>query len=344
MEIIMKKRTTWIYAGIVLATAIIFFAIGCLLSGLIQRTNFSSRSSFGSNMSRATMAASVLETASVESIEMETDMVMSEGEFDSGTALTSANDLDSSQPAEQNRKLIRTVDLTVETTDFSALLDDLQTSVSDAGGYIENSNISGNSIYDDTSRHYASFTVRIPAQQLDDFINRVGDQGNITNKSENVEDITLQYTDIESHKKSLTIEQERLWELMERADSMDAIIALEERLSEIRYQLESYESRLRTYDNKVDYSTVHIDVNEVKVLTPTAPDSFLTRIQKGFQENLSAVCNSVVNLAVWIISSLPCLIMLAVIILALISIIRFFLRKRKSRISDSTAKDPNNIR
>ncbi|MCC8128209.1 MAG: DUF4349 domain-containing protein [Clostridiales bacterium] len=339
----MKKRTTCIFAGIILATAVIFFAIGCLLSGLIQRGNFSSGSSFVSSASRAAMASGTLETAAVmDSIEMEKDTVLAEEGFDAGTTLTSANDLEPSQPADQNRKLIRTVDLTVETTDFSALLDDLQTSVSDAGGYIENSNISGNSIYDDTSRHYASFTVRIPAQELDNFISHVGNQGNITNQSENVEDVTLQYTDIESHKKSLSIEQERLWELMEKADSMDAIIALEERLSEIRYQLESYESRLRTYDNQVDYSTVHINVTEVRVLTPTIPDSFLTRIQKGFQENLAAVCNSAVNLTVWVISSLPSLIVLAVIIFILISVIRSFLRKRRSRIPKPEAKEPDN--
>ena len=59
-------------------------------------------------------------------------------------------------------------------------------------------------------------------------------------------------------KKSLEIEQERLWALLEKADSLDAVVALEARLSEIRYELESYTSQLRLYDNQVDYSTVSI--------------------------------------------------------------------------------------
>ena len=69
--------------------------------------------------------------------------------------------------------------------------------------------------------------------------------------------MTLQYVDLESHKKALTTEQDRLIELMEQAETVEDIITIEGRLSEVRYQLESMESQLRTYDNKIDYSTVY---------------------------------------------------------------------------------------
>ena len=138
--------------------------------------------------------------------------------------------------------------------------------------------------------------------------------------------MTLQYSDIESRKKSLTIEQDRLWELLEKAESVDSIIALEARLSEIRYQLESFESQLRTYDNQVDYSTVSISIDEVRVLTPTTPDTIATRIQKGFSRNLEGVCNGMVNFFVWFLSSLPSLVLLAVVIMAVVFVLRLFNR------------------
>lgn len=277
-------------------------------------------------------------------------MPAEEGFYDMETSEFAKNDsgLASStqiQPVPAGRKLIRTVHLSVETTEFDQLIGSISQAVSDAGGYVESSDISGTSISDSLGRRYAYLTVRVPADKLEHFITLVGEQGNITNKSENTQDVTLQYSDIESRKKSLLIEQDRLWELLEKADTMESIIALEERLSEIRYQLESFESQLRTYDNQVDYSTVSINIDEVKVLTPTTPDSVGTRIQKGFRRNLENVCNGTVNFFVWFLSSLPSLAMVAVIVLLLAVIFRTALRisrRREARRHPNAAAPDNN--
>lgn len=240
--------------------------------------------------------------------------------------LTSTNTV---QPVTATRKLIRNVNLSVETTGFDALISNLTAAVTGFGGYVEQSDISGNSVsssYD--GNRYAYLTVRVPSDKLDLFITQVEEQGNITNKSESTQDVTLQYSDIESRKKSLTIEQERLWALLEKADTLEAVIALESRLSEIRYQLEAFESQLRTYDNQVDYSTVSINISEVKVLTPTAPDSVITRIQKGFTRNLSNVADGLVDFFVWLVSSLPVLVLLAIIAALAFFLVRFINRRR----------------
>lgn len=239
----------------------------------------------------------------------------------------------SSQPQtvpDTSRKLIRTVHLNVETTDFDNLLSSIQQSVAAQGGYIQQSDISGTSIsYSSDRRRYAYLTVRIPSEKLDGFLSQMGQQSNIINRSENIQDITLQYTDIQSRKKSLTIEQERLWALLEKADTLEAVIALEERLSEIRYELECFESQLRTYDNQVDYSTVTIDISEVTVFTPTAPDSVATRIQKGFIRNLENVGQSITDFIVWFISHLPALVVLFVIIGAVLFFVRLLPHPKK---------------
>ncbi|MCC8061130.1 MAG: DUF4349 domain-containing protein [Clostridiales bacterium] len=220
------------------------------------------------------------------------------------------------------RKLIRTVDLTVETTEFDALLEGLTQTVSEAEGYIERSDVSGNSLYSGSGRRYASLTLRIPSDRLDSFISQVETQGNVINKSESTQDVTLNYTDIESRKRTLTVEQERLIELLAEADSVDAVIALESRLSEIRYQLESMESQLRTYDNQVDYSTVRISLNEVTVLTPVAPDSIGVRIRKGFVENINGIAAVATDAFVWFVSHIPSLAVVVVIVAVLFFIIR----------------------
>ena len=91
---------------------------------------------------------------------------------------------------------------------------------------------------------------------------------NITYRQENVEDVTLDYVDVESRKKMLETEQQRLLELLETAESLDDILTIESRLTEVQYELDSKESQLRTYDNQIDYSTVYLDINEVVRYTP----------------------------------------------------------------------------
>jgi hypothetical protein len=94
-------------------------------------------------------------------------------------------------PVPTTRKLIRTVHLSVETTAFTQLIDDITQSVDDLGGYMESSDISGNSISDSNGRRYAYLTVRVPSDKLDQFVIQVGEQGNVTNKSENTQDASV---------------------------------------------------------------------------------------------------------------------------------------------------------
>lgn len=243
------------------------------------------------------------------------------------SSLTSTTSI---QPVNSNRKMIRTVNLSVETIEFDQLVANITTSVTGLNGYIEQSDISGNSISSSyKNQRHATLTVRIPSSQLDSFVAQVSQQGNITYKSESTRDVTLQYTDIESRKTALNVEQERLWELLAKAESIESVIALEQRLSEIRYQLETMESQLRTYDNQVDYSTIYLNVSEVKVFAPVAPDSVGQRIQKGFSANLEHVITGLINFFVWFISSLPSIVLLAVIVFILWLIIHLIQKGRK---------------
>ena len=286
----------------------------------------------GASTKKSSPAYAIAETAAMGAMPMEAaEKIMWEEEvsYDSAAAAESGINVPGSNEAiPASRKLIRNIDMNVETTDFDTLLSTISNAVSSLGGYIEQSSVSGNSMYSNrTYNRHASLTARIPADELDHFVSEISGHGNVTNRSENVRDVTLKYSDIESHKKSLTIEQERLWELLEKAESVETIIALESRLSEIRYQLESYESQLRTYDNQVDYSTVNLFIDEVTVFTPTTPDGIGTRIQKGLQRNMENLGDGFVNFIVWFASNLPVFAVLAVILGAGVLIGRVIFKK-----------------
>lgn len=235
------------------------------------------------------------------------------------------------QAAAVSRKLIRNVSMSVETDAFDQLIDQVQKKVTELSGYIEQSDISGNRA--SYSTRYAYLTARIPSDKLDQFIDLVEGSGNVTRKSESIQDVTLQYSDLESRKKTLTVEQDRIWALLEKADTLEAVIALEERLSEIRYELESMESRLRLFDNQVEYSTIDISIEEVLPVdfTPTAPESVWQRIQKGFIRNVSNMAEFATDLFIALVVLIPVWVPFGAIVAVLVILLRRSSKKRRRK-------------
>lgn len=265
------------------------------------------------------------------SAELSQEAVLSQEVSNPGT--DPARTSDETSPAPVERKLIRNVSMNLETQEFDALTKSISDAVTFFGGYMEQADVSGNSLYwsGERSSRYSNITARIPENKLDAFLTEVSSQGNVTYKNESVQDVTLQYTDITSRKKTLQMEQERLWELLEKAESVDAVIALEARLSEVRYQLESIESQLRTLDNQIVYSTVYLSIQEVQVLTSTDPDTIPVRIQKGLSRSFNTLKISSVDFLVWFISSLPILAVFAVLVFIAVIILKKPLKRRKTR-------------
>lgn len=249
------------------------------------------------------------------------------------TGVTSENGLEAQ--VENGRKLIRTVSLSLETKEFDSVLTNLSTKTTELGGYIETSSVNGNS-YSHHSTRYASYVIRIPADKLNEFVEVVSELGNVTQKNESVEDVTLRYIDVESHKKALETEQERLLELLFKAENMEEILTIESKLSDIRYEIENYESQLKTMDNQIDYSTVSVYVDEVERVTDTGEKGFFEEIKERFGNSLYVVARGIRGLVIGILGSLPILIVCGGVIAVVVIVVRKILKKRNMRKEDRT--------
>lgn len=266
--------------------------------------------------------------APAEAPEMVADAEFDMAAEESGSASGSA---ESPRIQDTSRKLIKNVNMEVETEEFDTLLNKVEQKVNGLGGYVESSyTYNGSSYYGSNSRN-ASMTIRIPAEKLDDFLSEVSESSNVISRNESVTDVTLQYVDMESHKKVLLAEQDRLLELMEQVETIEDIITLESRLSEVRYQIESMESQLRTYDNQISYSTIYLEINEVTKLTPVKEQSTWEKISTGFVDSLYGVGKGILNFIIRFIISLPYLVVWAVVIFVIVLIVKLIIKLTKKR-------------
>ena len=228
-----------------------------------------------------------------------------------------------------NQKLVRKIRLEAETDDLDTLLMKVDEKLAELSGYAENRQVfqySGRQ----TRTRTAELTLRIPAAQLDQFVTHVTGLSNVTSSTETAEDITLNYIATESRVKALQTEHDRLLELLAEAESMSDLLEIEKRLTQVRTELEEVASRLKLYDNMVDYGTVYLTLQEVKEFTDiTQPETMWQRMGKGFLESLSNLGDMLTEFCVWLVASLPYFIVLGVITLVIVLLIKHRRNKKK---------------
>ena len=202
-------------------------------------------------------------------------------------------------------------------------------------GYVESSSEGGRTYYNQSKLRTAYITVRIPASQLDAFLNTVDGLGNVISKSTGMRDVTTTYIDSEKHLEALRAEQEALLEILKSATTVEDIITVQDRLSYVRYEIESYESILRSYDDQIDYSSVNINISEVERETVVEPETFGQEVNRRFRESMEDVGMFFRDLSAWLIGNAPQIVVFlafnGIIVLIIVLSIRGGIKRRAKR-------------
>lgn len=220
------------------------------------------------------------------------------------------------------QKVIRTVSLSLTTRSFEEDLAKLNAVLADQKGYVEYSDIAA----DRGSRRYVSLTLRIPKNNLDDYLQQVKGVGQTASITESQEDVSERYSDTATRLKTQTTKMERLLDLLSKASLVEDILAIEREIADTQYQIDRLTGSLRGMDSKVDYSTVQLYMTE-EVLTPSTTQLSLTeRIRLAISDTWMVTLNFLENFVILLSVTLPYLAALIVLILITRKIIR---RKRK---------------
>ena len=265
---------------------------------------------------------------------VENAMPMDNGLYEEFGSSASDSMTGGSGAALSDQKLITTVNVEAETEDLDALMAELPGQIASLGGYIEFQNTYFGSSYSSYRHRSANMTIRIPADKLSEFLLHVEGASNVISKQQNQENVTLQYVDTESRVAALQAERDRLMELMEQAGDLSDLLKIEERLTDVLYELESTTARLRSLDNQVSYATVELYIDEVRIYTQTEKQTVWQRIGAGFGENLRQIGEDLVDFFVWLITYSPQLIIIAGIAFLAVRTLRRVIRKRRAKKSE----------
>ena len=222
----------------------------------------------------------------------------------------------------ENRKWIITVHMDAETENLEELLLSLDEKIISLDGYVENQEIYNGSSYSSRRHRNANLTIRIPASEVDAFTEEVAGVANVVSNNLSREDITLNYVATESKVTALKTEEARLLELLAQANTMSDLLEIEARLSDVRYELENYTSRLRLYDNQVDYATIYLSISEVQEYTPVVEKTVGQRIRDGFSSSIKGLKEGCIDFVVWILANSPYLVVWGLVLAAAVIAVR----------------------
>ena len=237
------------------------------------------------------------------------------------------------EETDYERKIIKTYNLTLETKSYDTAKNNIVNTTKSMGGYIAESSERDNVTYSGTKDRTASFTVRVPSEKVDEFVDAVCENVSVLSKRLSTEDITTAYYDLEAQLESLVEQEKRVQALTEKADNLDYLIQLEDKLTSIRTEINAINKRLQQYDKSVDMSFVYISLDEVVEYTEIVEKdpTFGTRIKNAFIgtfENFVDFCQGFVIAIVWL---LPAIIIAAVFVPVFIILYRKYDKKRKSK-------------
>ena len=107
-----------------------------------------------------------------------------------------------------------------------------------------------------------TLVVRVPERSYAQAMERLSDLGRVEGREESGQDVSQEMVDLESRARHLEAVERQLLELLERADTVSAALAVQSQLNEVQLQLEQARGRLRFLDDQVAYATISLDVEE----------------------------------------------------------------------------------
>ena len=226
--------------------------------------------------------------------------------------------------AQDGQKIVYTGNLSIQTLEYDKSAASIRKKIKDAGGFSEAESERDNDYYwynrsgGSGNTRYLNITARIPSEKFEDFINSLSGDGKVMSRSVNAENISQVYANKETYKKSLEKEQERLLEMMDKAQTIDV-----------------YRTDLAQMDKDVEFSTVYIELQEVKRYTEeVSSTTFGEELKYAFEDAINSFKNFCEGIILFVVRNFPYLIILAVIIVLIVRAIGRSRAKRIAMMSD----------
>lgn len=239
-------------------------------------------------------------------------------------------------------KIVYTCDMTIQTLKYKETVTNIKNKIKEYNGIIEQETQTDEArdwYYNNYKKNSATLhnyiIIRIPSNKYEQFLQNIEGEGKVISKSMNAQNISKTYYEKEAVIKSLEIQEKRLLTMMESTKSINEMITVEKRLTEVQTQLNTYKTQLASMNKDVEYSTININVDEVLEYTKDKENiktnTFLDRLKYTIKDSWKTFLNVLEGLLFLAIRAFPILLIFAIIVLIIIKFVKFLDSKAKKK-------------
>lgn len=223
---------------------------------------------------------------------------------------------------EKQHQIARHAQLEIVVPDVEAALHRAQTTVRSSGGDVT-------SLNDASPRtpgtvHGAQLDIEVPAERLDQTLDRLAQLGAVQNRTINADDIGDAIVDEQARLKNLRRTETDLRALEDKGGKVDEILSVQQNLTDVRGQIEQLEAQHQRDLHRVATSTVELSLLEARP-NPPAKSGPGARIDGAWQNGLGALGDTLIAMIsgiVWCAALSPIPLGLAAIAYAGVRILR----------------------
>jgi hypothetical protein len=240
---------------------------------------------------------------------------------------------------QQERKIIKNGNVSLKVTDVQTRMNEVTALAEQSGGYVESSYVDNivqpsmevnqdAKIARETTTMIANMTIKVPAEKFASSFQTIIAMGKLVNQNSNSSDVTVQYRDIEARVANLKVQEKHLQEIMTKATTVEDTLKVEVELNRVRTEIDIMTGNLKNWDQLVEYSTIYINMTEVKEAELEKVDvpGVWQNAKQGFINTINNIQKGLEKLFVFLVSAMPYL-----IILGVGSLLAVFWIKRKNK-------------
>lgn len=240
----------------------------------------------------------------------------------------------SSASASVERMVIKNANLSLIVKDPPSAMDAIAQMAENMGGFVVTADLYQTTTQSGKEVPRASITVRVPAEKLNQALDEIKALSKEPPQKENInsQDITAEYTDLESRLRNLKRAEEQLQEIMDQAYSTEDVLNVYQQLTQVREQIEVIEGQMKFYRESVALSAITVELIAEESIEPLTVAGWKpVGVARDALQALIDAVQFLINAAIWVvIFVLPVLLLIYVIfVLPLRALWRLIRRRRK---------------
>ncbi len=259
-----------------------------------------------------------------------------------GVRADDANMAETSGAALQDRLVIQNADLSIVVADPQAKMTAIAEMAKQMGGFVVSSNLYQTYIQSGGTAPEGAITIRVPADKLDAALSQIkANAVEVRNENRSGQDVTDQYVDLQSRLKAKQAAEQKLLQIMEKAEKTEDVLNVFYQLSAVQSDIEVLKGQIKYYEQAAALSAISVTLIAEATIKPIEIGGWKPQgVARDAVQTLINFMQGFVNFLIWLVLFiLPMLVLVLLPFFLIFLGIRAVVRKNRARKAAKGSKE-----